>query len=327
MPLTAAGARLPPGGRIVALTFSPCVDVTFEVDAVRPGSKLRGRNLRRDPGGGGVNIARVLRHCGREAEVVLPAGGPTGERLLTLLAGETVRCRPIVAEAETREDFTAVEPASGREYRFVLPAPPLSQGESDHVVETAVALTPGGAILAASGSLPPDGDSGLYATVARRCRDKGVRLALDAPARDLRPALAQGAWLIKPNLDELTEVAGRPLPDRPARLDACRTLLARFGLDWVAASFGADGALLVGRQGAWAAAAPAVTPVSTVGAGDSFLGVLLDGLARDAEPAQALVRAVAAGAAALLSPGVQLCRLADIDRLQPAVSVEALGID
>jgi 6-phosphofructokinase 2 len=89
----------------------------------------------------------------------------------------------------------------------------------------------------------------------------------------------------------------------------------------VALSLGDQGALLVMEDGAWRSRPPPLAVASSVGAGDSFLAGLLVALSHEDRPADALRQAVAAGAAALLAAGTQLCRPADVSRLAAAVEV------
>ena len=90
----------------------------------------------------------------------------------------------------------------------------------------------------------------------------------------------------------------------------------------VALSLGADGACLVTPAGAWRAPAVDVAVHSTVGAGDSLLAGLLAALVAGEPAPEALRRAVAASAAALLRPGTSLCEPADIAALLPRVKVD-----
>ncbi|MBS0408801.1 MAG: 1-phosphofructokinase family hexose kinase [Proteobacteria bacterium] len=318
-----------PRPRIVTLTLNPSVDVTFAVDHVRPGRKLRGHDLRHDPGGGGVNVARVLRRLGYPVLAVAPVGGPSGERLKALLRAEKAPVEAVPVHGETREDFTAIDDATGEEYRFVLPSARMKACEWAEVLNAATAAAEPGGILVASGSLPLGAPMGLYATLAATARSKGLRLALDASGPALKAALAEGVWLVKPNLDELRDLTGLALDDDASRIAACRALVLQGAAEWVALSMGSAGALLVSRGQAWRAAAPMITAVSTVGAGDSFLAGVVGALSEGGAPPEALRQGVAAGAASLLAPGTQLCRAADVEKLsrricaQPVVEAAA----
>ncbi len=318
-------SRGAPRPLIATLTPNPALDVSFTVEGVSAGRKLRCHDVRRDPGGGGLNVARVIRRLGGRTLASFPAGGPIGKQLEAMVRAERV---PYVAQqiaGETREDFTAEDRVNQTEYRFVLPGPRLRRSEANALLEAAAGLTPTPAVLVASGSLPPGAPVTFYGRLASAARAAGARLALDTAGAPLERALAQGVWLVKPNLDELETLVRHPLPDADARLAACATLVDSGRCQVVALSMGSQGALLVTADEAWRAAAPMISPLSTVGAGDSFMAALVMALAAGVNAPDALRRAVAAGSAALMAPGAQLCRAADVQALENRIRLEPVS--
>lgn len=314
--------RPPTAASIATVTLNPAVDLSFDLDRLTPAQKLRCDHLRRDPGGGGINVARVIRRLGGEALAIFPAGGPTGDRLGVLLDHDLTPRLTIPVAAETRESFAAEERSTGDQYRFVMPGERLQAAEWRAVLAAVAAQKP--QIVVASGSLPPGVPIGVYGHLARACRSAGCKLVLDAARAPLAQGLAAGVWLVKPNLVELEEISGALLPDTARRLAACRSLIARGASELVALSMGEEGALLVCAEGAWRATPPSLNPISTVGCGDSFVGGLVYALAAGRDHADALVWAVSAGTAASLAQGTQLCRPADVRRLRREISVSRL---
>ncbi|MFI4936098.1 MAG: 1-phosphofructokinase family hexose kinase [Caulobacterales bacterium] len=309
---------------IATLTLNPAVDLSVSVDRVEPERKLRARDLRYDAGGGGINVARMVQRLGGETVAVFTAGGASGARLRALLAAEHTPCRVVAIAQETRQDFTARDQASGQQFRFVMPGPRLTSAEQSRALAELATLTPSPDILVASGSLPPGVAPGFYGRLSRHTRRLRHRLALDASGAELSAGLAAGVWLVKPNLRELEGHCGARLPDEASRVAACRTLVAAGAAKVVALSLGAQGALLVGADGAWRADPLDVTPVSAVGAGDSFMAGLVWALAAGRRPPDALRWAVAAASATLLAPGTHLGRRADVRQLAPSVRVRGL---
>lgn len=310
--------------RILTFTPNPALDLSTSTDRVEPVRKLRCAAPRLDPGGGGINVARVLHRLGLEVRAVYPAGGPTGSRLTGLLAREGLDSLTIQIAGETRQSFTVADRHDGAEYRFVLPGPVLSAAEWQACLDLVFSGTAAGDLLVVSGSLPPGVDPEAMAALARRAGTAGLRLALDSSGPALAAALAAGVWLVKPSLRELADLLDRPLEARADRVAACRELVARGAAEIVALSLGEEGALLVTAGQALEARGLAVEAVSTVGAGDSFLAGLLHGLTGGAAPAEALRQAIAAGSAALLAPGTSLSRADDVRRLAPGVEVTVL---
>lgn len=309
---------------VATLTMNPALDFSAEVEKIEPIHKLRCTAVRRDPGGGGINVARVIRRLGGEVSAVFPVGGVTGSLLESLLRIEGVHGVPIAIKGETREDFTVLEHRSGHQYRFVTPGPEFSTGEADRCAQAFDLADRHPEIVVASGSLPPGVPPEFFAAVATAAKAKGAKTIVDTSGPALRAALRAGVWLAKPNLRELTELAGAHLSDEVAWLAAARKLVTDGSAEIVALSLAEKGARLITRDEAWAAHAPPITPLSTVGAGDSFVGALTWVLSRHEPLTRALRYAVAAGTAALLSHGTELCHAEAVERLLPQVVVEKL---
>lgn len=309
---------------VVTLTMNPAVDLYTTAQRVVPTHKLRCGLALVHPGGGGINVARVVARLGGDVRAVFPAGGLTGERLRQLLESERLSFAPITIAGETRESFSVHESAGGLEYRFLLPGPALSEVEWQSCLQRVLALAQGCRLVVASGSLPPGVPEDFYARLARLLAARGLPLVLDTSGPALAAAIEAGVHLVKPSVRELRELTGRALDDTAAQRAACEEIIHSGGAQLVALSLGADGALLVMGDAAWAAAALPVPVASSIGAGDSFLGGLVWAMGRGEPPEQAFVHALAASAAALLAPGTGLCKPADVDRLAPQVQVRRL---
>lgn len=300
---------------IVTVTPNPAIDIWTEVEEIAPFRKLRCTTARHDAGGGGINVARVVRRLGSEVAAVYPAGGATGQRLRRLIEREEVRSLAIMVAEETREDFTVLERKSGNQYRFVLPGAPLAEPEWRaclQALETWDDLPP---FVVGSGSLPPGVPDDFYARVARIAKGRGSKVIVDTSGKPLAAALQEGVHLVKPNLRELQEFVGVPLADQNTWVSACRKLIDSGRTEVVAFTLAEKGALLVTHDTAHFARAPDIRPVSTVGAGDSFVGGMVWSLAAGRNIVDAFRYGVAAGSAAVLSPGTELCHAPDVARL------------
>lgn len=310
--------------RVRTLTMNPALDLSAVTDSVTPTEKLRCRAVRRDAGGGGINVARVVKRLGGEVEAIFPSGGACGDSLARMMRQEGLKFQSVAIAEETREDFTIVDESAGRQYRFVLPGPELSETEWG----ACLALATEGAfeIACASGSLPPGAPTDLYARLAAQYHRDNRQFLLDTAGPALAAALKEPLTLIKPNLKELSGLLKTPLIGQASQLTACRSLLEAHPLEAIALSLGADGALLVSRRHAWHAPCPPTVAVSTVGAGDSFMGGLVWALASGL-PWQDMLRcAVAAGSAAVMTPGTELCHAPDVWRLRGQIEVREIPL-
>jgi 6-phosphofructokinase 2 len=299
---------------LVTLTLNPALDLATEVDRVVPGPKLRCGPVRREAGGGGVNVARAITALGGDAVALFAAGGSVGAQIDRCLADEGVPRRRLAIAGESRENLTVRERATGEQFRLVTPGPTLTDAEWRSCLAT-TADAAQGPYLVASGSLPPGAPEDAYARLARALERRGTRLLLDTAGPGLRAAVAAGVHLVKPNFRELDELAGRTLDDA-GREAVARSLVEDGGAEIVIVTLGPAGALLVCADERVRIAAPPIAHRdSAVGAGDNFMAGLALGLVAGRPPADACALGVAAAAAAMLTPGTAPCRRQDIEEL------------
>lgn len=310
---------------IVALTLNPSIDISTSVDRLAPAKKLRCASPQFYPGGGGVNVARVAARLGADVQLIYPTGGATGQLLRRLVDAEGIPNLAIDLIEETREDFTVLEESTGDEYRFVFPGPHLAEMEWRKCLAVLESMQVRPDFIVASGSLPPGVPDDFYALVARIARGWRSRFVIDTSGKALAEALKEGVYLAKPNLREFKEFAGFEDETDDALLAALHEIVDRGMAEIVAVTLGDSGAILATRDRVWRATGPEVTAVSAVGAGDSFLGGLLSGLAAGKEMREALRDAVAAGAAAVLTPGTALSNRSDIERLRPEIDIREIS--
>ncbi len=307
----ATAAVTPPS--IVTLTMNPALDITADADIVRPTEKIRCGAVRYDPGGGGVNVARVAQELGAQASAVLPVGGSTGATLTGLLDEAHVPFHAIAIGGSTRESFTVNERSSGRQFRFVLPGPRLTRTEQQACLDRVRTAAAGARFVVASGSLPPGTAPDLYQRVADIARSANAQLILDASGSGLA-GISSGAFIVKPSLRELAELAGCPLRTRADQIDAARRLIDRGITETVVLSLGSSGALLVTAGGDRHFAPIPVHGGSGVGAGDAMVAAIAVAMCRGWPLDDAVRYGVAAGAAMLMTPGTATCRGADVER-------------
>jgi 6-phosphofructokinase 2 len=299
---------------ILTLTMNPALDVLTSIDHVSHTHKMRCGPTLKHPGGGGVNVARVLHRLGANCVAAYLAGGVTGERHHKLMSAEKVRCHVMPIAEETRESFSVHETSSGNDFRFVLPGPQVSTAEVEACFDYVAQHLPK-QFLVISGGLAPGVPENFYARLATLAKAHGVRVVLDTNGPALAEALKVGVYLFKPSLRELRDLTGQDLPTEEAQVAAAQQLIQSGQADIVAVSLGADGALLVTAQEGLRAESLRVNVQTTIGAGDSFVAGMLWGLANGMTHQKAFCIAIASGSAALLRPGTSLALAADIKQL------------
>jgi 6-phosphofructokinase 2 len=301
--------------RIVTLTLNPAVDVASTACGVQVGHKNRTFNEHVDPGGGGVNVARVVRVLGGETLALVLAGGVTGAYLGELLNEADVPHRRLEIAGRTRICTTVHDQETNAEYRFVPDGPDVTAAEWGGVLDVLEQID--AAWIVASGSLPPGVPDDFYARAAHIAARRGQCFVLDSSGPPLKAALRSGITLLKPSLRELQHLLGCVLTDARAQEQEAMSVVRNGDADMLALTLGADGALLATKTGMHRMAALPTTVRSTVGAGDAFLAAMVLALMRGKSPHDALAWGIAAGTAAVQGVGTARLDRATVEALVP----------
>jgi 6-phosphofructokinase 2 len=301
--------------RILTLTLNPALDKSITVDKLIPEKKLKAGNIKTEPGGGGVNVSRALHKLGFDSEAIYLAGGYTGREFNVLLEKEGIKTIPVEIKGDTRENFIVLDQASGKQYRFGLEGPAVETSEWLQVLKY-IQSEKNIQYIVASGSLPPGIPPAFFKQLAALAGEKNAKLVIDTSGPALADAVQEGVFMIKPNLGELANLAGHQDDlNFDGALNAARELINNQRCEMVAVSMGAEGAMLVTRNGYHRAKPPDVKVMSTVGAGDSMLAGLLFALVNGFAESNMLAYGVAAGTAATLNPGTGLCDKTNTEQL------------
>ncbi len=300
---------------ILTLTINPSIDKNSTIDHVVPDRKLRCREPHHDPGGGGINVSRAIKKLGGTSVALYPCGGPTGQLLESLLDREQIEQYPVPIKGLTRVNFTVFEEATSQQFRFDIPGPTLSETEWKRCLRELHAIDPVPEYLVASGSLPPGVPTDFYARAARVATALGARTILDTSGEALRAGARAGVYLLKCNLRELAELVGERLADESQQEAAAMELVERGACAVVVVSLGAAGLLYVSRKRCERLRTPTVPVISKIGAGDSMVAGVVLNLARGHALDDAILFGNAAGTAAVMTPGTDLCRREDAERL------------
>ncbi|EKY3089608.1 6-phosphofructokinase II [Cronobacter dublinensis] len=301
--------------RIYTLTLAPSLDSATLTPQIYPEGKLRCSAPVFEPGGGGINVARAIVHLGGSATALFPAGGATGEHLVSLLHDEQVAVETISARDWTRQNLHVHVESTGEQYRFVMPGAALTDDELRQLEEKVLAIEPG-AILVISGSLPPGVGVEKLQQLIKAARQKGIRLIVDSSGDALAAALDVGdIELVKPNQKELAALVKRSLDAPDDVRQAAMELVQQGKARRVVVSLGPQGALGVDGSDCVQIVPPPMKSQSTVGAGDSMVGAMTLRLAQDAPLLDMVRYGVAAGSAATINQGTRLCSQENTDRI------------
>ena len=232
-----------------------------------------------------------------------------------LLTKEGIEHQPIPISGATRENLIILEESTNLQYRFGMPGPVMGEMEWRKCLAELGNIEPKPDYIVLSGSLPPGVPADFYARVARTVKKRGSKVVIDVPSENLKPVLQEGVFLIKSNIREFRELFDEKIEGEPQVKEKARAMVDAGQSEVVAVSLGAAGVVAAFDETARHIMAPTVPIISKVGAGDSMVAGIVLSLARGMPVYEAVKFGVAAGTAAVITPGSELCRRDDAERL------------
>lgn len=301
--------------KIVTLTINPALDKSTSTERLVPEKKIRCNEPTYEPGGGGINVSRAIKILGGDSLTVYAAGGASGNTIEELLNKEGVQQLRIKTKNPTRENFMVMENSTGNQFRFGMPGNGLDVDELQNCLEAIEKLPKGIEYLVASGSLPPGVDSEFYKKVAEISEKKNIKCIIDTSGKALLNAAGSGVYMMKPNLGELSELAGKEEISGMEQEQIAKKVINEGKSKILVVSLGPRGAMIVTKESIEYVIPPTVKQNSTVGAGDSMVAGIILSLSRGEDLREAVKWGVAAGTAATITPGTELCRKEDVNKI------------
>ena len=300
--------------KILTITFSPSIDKSAKINALVPDKKMQCQKLNTEPGGGGINVARVISRLGSNVTAVFPSGGFTGMYFNHLLESENVPFVSIQTKKETRENFVILDETTNLEYRFGMPSNEIDAKELEILISVIDNQENLGFIIA-SGSLPPGIPSDIYEQLSKIAKLKNAKFIVDTSGDALKNALTEGVYLLKPNLEELGTLIGIKNLKTDNIEKAAKDLINENKIEIVVVSLGANGAMLATTNETYFIKPPKVKVKSTVGAGDSMVAGIVFGLSKNLTLKECLEYGIACGTATTINIGSALCEKKQVEKL------------
>lgn len=311
---------------ILTVTLNPALDLETETPALVPGRKLRCAEPRRDPGGGGINVARAISLLGGSATAAVAAGGPTGDSMAARLRAHGVALHLLPAPGETRSNLSVIETDTGQQFRFIFPGPTWDAADVTRASRSLMALVGPGDFVVLSGSLPPGMQPHQLVTLVSDLSALGAHVIADTsgPALAALAAEKAGLHVLRMDSDEAEDLLRRPLPTRHDSADVATDLVKAGAADIVIVARGPEGSVLATADGRWFAPAADVPVASVTGAGDSFVAGAVLAMSRGLAMEDVLQWGCAAASAAVTTEATALCDRAMFETLLPLSKAQIL---
>jgi 1-phosphofructokinase family hexose kinase len=311
---------------VITITLNPAIDRTLSIPGFAAGRVNRVAESRSHAGGKGVNVACFLADLGAEVVATGFLGAENPEIFEATFASRGIVDRFVRVPGPTRVGLKIVDDQAGQTTDINFQGLTPTKQELGQLLERICQLVESGETdgwLVLSGSVPAGAPDGVYAEMIDRIVPLFGRVILDTSGQPLREALASGPAILKPNVEELSALVGRPL-ETLADTQAAGKSLLRIGTELVVVSMGGDGALFIDYDRTLLARPPKVQVRSTVGAGDAMVGGIVYGLLQGFNPVEHARFATASGAYAVTHIGPGVADQDELRKLVEQVEIESL---
>lgn len=308
---------------ILTVTANAAIDKRYVVEGFGVGNVNRVKSCAANAGGKGINVARVAAIAGEKLTATGFLGGHAGKFI-----SERIEARGIVSdfvwcEGESRTCINIWDEGSRKQTEFLEPGFSVTQEDCDRLVEKFESLLPQARVATISGSAPKGAGTGLYRRMIRAARAAGKPVIVDTSGSLLEACLLERPTMIKPNIDEIRALTGRPLNAREGLIRAARDLHDD-GVEIVVISLGAEGSLVSCEEGVFDIKVPRIDAVNTVGCGDSMIAGFAVGMSRGLSVVETvrLASAISAANAMRLETGFFVKE--DMEAILPKIEVKRL---
>ncbi len=255
---------------IYTITLSPALDKTIHLSELKKEETNVVENIYLDPGGKGINTAKVLKSLGSQVTSVAFLGGATGDNIEKMLEKQNITQKNIYLENDTRTNIKIIESTNNTCTEINEKASPLLE-ENIKTFEILFENEISNAeVVTFAGRLPEGIDVQFYAKYIKKANEKGIKTVLDTSGLALKAGIDAKPWCIKPNIHELSEYCGYKLESEQDIITIAKDI-NKLGVEIVIVTLGSKGVVCTTKDETVRLSAPKVTAQSTVGAGDSFI--------------------------------------------------------
>lgn len=306
---------------ILSVCPNPSRDCTLELDSLNVGRLNRIRNKVETYSGKALNVAIGVSRLGADSFAsgfMFEDGGSLFE---ARLERENVKYDFVMNKGSVRVNYKIIDNKSMLT-EINDKGDEVSLDKQKELLSLIGKLSENASIAVISGSLPKGVDPSFYYEAVSSVKS-GVKVVVDAEKDNLKAALKHELYLIKPNLNELEEIAGESLNSKSEILSAAGILLDK-GVKNIIVSLGAEGAIFTDGSNSYFCKSASVAVNSTVGAGDSMVASACVQIEKGADSKEILRCAVAAGTASIITPGTNLFYKDKYEEIYKRLKVEKL---
>lgn len=309
---------------IYTITLNPAIDHTIRLNDLEEITTDPLSLPQKEAAGKGINVSRVLKKIGVESVACTILGGPNGDFIIDQLQQQQI---PMIVQRihhNTRENKKVIaKQGLIKEYNEEGPSYELKYIQ--YLIDDLFNRTENGDIIVLSGSIPQNLPTNIYQEIIVECHKRNLSVVLDTSGSALASGILAKPDIIKPNMDELEQLAGQSLTTTKDIIKYAKTLLHK-GVKEVIITMGDKGLLYISNNFIIQVQPIIVPVINTVGAGDSFVAGFVAMRDKKQSIQDCLSFATAVATASVMEQTTVLTDTSKIHTFQEAVIQQFLSI-
>ena len=308
---------------ILTVTANAAIDKRYVVERYGVGNVNRVKSCSANAGGKGINVARVASIVGEKMTATGFLGGHAGRFISERVEARGIKSDFVWCEGESRTCINIWDEVNHQQTEFLEPGFSVTCEDCDRLVGKFTSILPECKVVTISGSAPKGAGSDLYKRMIRAAREAGKPVILDTSGQLLEECLLERPTMIKPNIDEIRGLTGRPMNSREGMIRAAKDL-HEDGVEIVVISLGGDGSLVSCNEGVFDVKVPKIDAVNTVGCGDSMIAGFAVGISRGLSMEETIRLASAVSAANAMRMETGFIVKEDMEKLLPQIQIKKI---
>ena len=308
---------------IYTVTLNPAIDKTIVIDEYRRNEVNRSMVSRKDVGGKGINVSKVLKVLGVDSVCTGILGEENSNFFLDYLKSLKIENDFFKIPGENRTNIKIVE----KNYETITDINDrgfvIKKNEIDNFLDYFMKLVKEEDLVVLSGSLPEGLETDIYEEIIHRLKEKSVKVILDADGSPMINGIKAVPYAIKPNIHELQNVVDVDEKDINSVLKGGKKLIEK-GIEKVLISLGVEGAVYITRNNSYYSKGMEVMVKSTVGAGDAMVAGLIYAMENNLSDFETLKLAIACATAKVMTEGTKIPDNETIKNISKDIIVKSL---
>lgn len=309
---------------IGTVTLNAAIDKRYVIDRFSAGAVNRVKTCMYTAGGKGINVSRVARLAGEQVIATGFVGGHAGEYIVQELEKMDITPFFVQTKGESRSCINLFDRETHRYTELLEPGEEVTEEEQICLLEKVSVMASQCGVIVISGSAPKGTSPRLYSEIIEIAKKKGRKVLLDTSGELLAESLKAGAYLVKPNLDEIAALF-RMHPETETEFFRAAEMLRNTGVEIAIISLGKEGAVIACSEGIYRVRVPEVKAVNTVGCGDSMMAGFAVGISRGYGREELIRYASAVSAANAMQEQTGFISMDDVASLLPEITIERIG--